>query len=103
MDLVALLIYCCLGLTALCLLAMAGFGLRQLLAGRRNDLLIGAFALALAVFAVAYAFADPSGYPLERGQAVTRGEVALFYTAVVMLALTTLALVTSGVRSAVRA
>ena len=102
MDVVTLLLYFCQALVALCFAAMIGYGLRRLADGRLNLYAVAAFALALAVFAIAYALADASGYPPAHGEVVTRGEAALTYAAVVMFVLAMGALVVSAARGALR-
>ncbi|MDX1420768.1 MAG: hypothetical protein R3181_12430 [Rubricoccaceae bacterium] len=102
MDFVTILIYLAEAIIVLSLLMMVGFGLRALIAGRKNYIAIGSILLALVVFAIAYVTANPDAYPPTGTQVVTQGEVAIVMTAVVMMGLALLALVVSAVRGVVQ-
>ncbi len=102
MDLVSLLIYVCLGLIGVSLLLMAGFGLRALVSGRKNLVALVGYALAVVLFIGAYLVVSADGYPPQGTNEVTQAEVAIVYTAVIMLGLAFLALIVSGVRGLIR-
>src|SRR5690606_2752099 len=102
MDIVTILIYLSLALIVLSLLMMLGFGLRTLVAGRKNYIAIGSIILALIVFAIMYVTANPDAYPPTAGQVVTAGEVAIVMTAVVMMGLALLALLGSAIRGVIQ-
>ena len=95
---VEILIYLSLALIALSLLMMLGFGLRALVAGRKNFIAIGAMVLAIVVFAVVYVAVDAAGYDPLPGNPVTQGEAAIVLTAVVMFGLAIVALLGSAIR-----
>lgn len=96
------LIYLSLALIALSLLMMVGFGLRALAFGRKNYIALGSMVLALVVFVIALAMANPDKYPPIGGNEVTTTEAAIVLTAVAMFCLAILALVGSAVRGLFR-
>ena len=102
MDFVTILIILSELMIVIGLLLMVGFGLRALLAGRKNFISIGAFALAVLVFFFFYVTADPAGYTPLPGNPVTPAEAAIVLTAVTMLGLGLLALAVSAVSSIIR-
>ncbi len=86
-------------LIVLCVLMMVGFGLRGLVLGRKNYIAIGSMVLALVVFLISLAIANPDAYPPINGKHVTTTEVAVVLTAIAMFGLAMLALLASAVRS----
>lgn len=98
MDLVTILIFICQALIVLGLLAMLGFGIRALIGGRKNYIAIGSMVLALVVFVVAFAMANPDAYAPINGNEVTKPEAAIVLTAVAMFFLSIGALLVSAVR-----
>ena len=102
MDLATIFIYLSLALIGLSLLLMIGFGLRTLIGGQKNYSAIASFVLAGVLFFVLYMIADPTGYPQVPGQVLTKAEVAIVLTGVLMLGLGLLALVFSGIRGLLR-
>ncbi len=99
---VTILIYISEALIVLSLLMMVGFGLRGLLLGRKNYIAIGSMVLAIVVFLIALAVANPDSYPPINGNAVTTGEAAIVLAAVAMFGLAILALLGSAVRGLFR-
>ncbi|MCH7975290.1 MAG: hypothetical protein IIC18_01890 [Bacteroidetes bacterium] len=89
-------------LIVLCVLMMVGFGLRGLILGRKNYIAMGSMALALVVFLISLAIANPDGYPPINGKYVTTTEVAVVFTAIAMFGLAILALLVSAVRGLFR-
>lgn len=102
MDIATIFIYLSLALIGLSLLTMIGFGFRTLIGGQKNYTAIGSFALALVIFFLVYAMADPDAYPIIPGQVLTEAEIAIVLTGVIMLGLGLLALVVSGLRGLIR-
>ena len=99
---VTIIIYISEALIVLSLLMMVVFGFRALILGRKNYVAIGSMALALVVFVIALAVANPDKYPPIGGNAVTTTEAAIVLTAVAMFCLAILALVGSAVRGLFR-
>ncbi len=99
---VTILIYLSLTLIGLSMLMMVGFGFRALALGRKNYVAIGSMALALVVFLISLAIANPDAYPPINGKYVTTTEVAVVFTAIAMFGLAILALLASAVRGLFR-
>ncbi len=99
---VTIIIFVCEALIGLSLLMMLVFGLRGLLLGSKNYVAIGSMVLALVVFLVCIAIANPDAYPPIGGNPVTKTEAGIVLTAVAMFSLAILALLGSAVRGLFR-
>ena len=97
-----ILIFLSLGLIAISLVLMVVFGLRALIAGRKNYIAIGSIVLALVVFLIAFAIANPDAYQPLPDNPVHKAEAAIVLTAVVMFCLAILGLVVSAARGLIR-
>ena len=99
---ITILMYLSQALIVACVLMMVGFGLRGLVFGRKNYIAIGSMALALVVFLISLAIADPDVYPPINGKYVTTTEVAVVFTAIAMFGLAIAALLVSAVHGLFR-
>ncbi len=99
---ITILMYLSEALIVLSLLMMVGFGFRGLILGRKNYIAIGSMALALVVFLISLAIANPDAYPPISGKYVTTTEVAVVFTAIAMFGLAILALLASAVHGLFR-